>query len=251
MTASESTRSLPDVMQAMSRFLVAEATLGETLQSIVQLALTAVGPAEGVGLTMLEGRKTPVTVFASNAALSVTVDDAQYDDGVGPCLEAYRSRSIVCVDDPATVADQWPGYARAAAETGVGSTLSVPLVAGDLVYGALNLYATKNFAFSEADIETAQDFTSQAAVVLANASAYWDARDLASGLGEAMKSRAVIEQAKGKLMATGRYTADQAFEVLVTASQRSNLRLRDIADRMVNGTGTLAELVDPVDGDQR
>jgi len=237
-------------MEVMSRFLIAEATLGETLQAIVELALTAVDQADGVGLTMLEGRKKPVTVFASNAGLSVTVDQAQYDDGVGPCLESYRSRSIICVGDPAAVADQWPGYARAAADTGVGSTLSVPLVAGDQVYGALNLYATTNSAFSEDDIETAQDFTSQAAVVLANASAYWDARDLASGLGEAMKSRAVIEQAKGKLMATGRYTPEQAFEVLVTASQRSNVRLRDIADRMVNGTSTFTELAGPLEGGQ-
>jgi AmiR/NasT family two-component response regulator len=50
-----------------------------------------------------------------------------------------------------------------------------------------------------------------------------------------MKSRAVIEQAKGKLMASGRYHADQAFEVLARASQRSNIRLRDMADGIVNG----------------
>jgi len=114
--------------------------------------------------------------------------------------------------------------------------LSLPLTAADETFGALNLYARVRSAFDEAEIEAAGVIATQASIVLANASAYWDARDLATGLGEAMKSRAVIEQAKGKLMASGRYNADQAFEVLAQASQRSNIRLRDMADRIVNGT---------------
>jgi GAF domain-containing protein len=243
-TTTEAT-SVTDAMAAMSRFLVADATLGETLRRIAELALTAVGPAAGVGLTLLEGRRKPVTIFASDTALSAAVDQAQYDDDVGPCLEAYRRRTVIRVGDTSTAADQWPGFARAAATSGVGSTLSLPLLAGDAVYGALNLYARKRFAFQEADVEATRQFAGQASVVMANASAYWDARDLATGLGEAMKSRAVIEQAKGKLMATGRYDAEQAFEILVKASQRTNLRLRDIADRIVNNAEPPAQPSDP------
>lgn len=219
---------------ALSRYLVARATLGETLRWVAELAVVEVPSADAVGLTLLEARRKPVTVFATQATISTAVDQAQYDEDQGPCLEAFRSRQVVRVGDVATVATRWPGYARAAAAAGVRSTLSVPLVAADDVYGAMNLYARQLFAFSDADVTSTQVLVDQAAVVLANASAYWDARDLATGLGEAMRSRAVIEQAKVKLMASGRYDADQAFDVLVKASQRTGVRLRDLAERIVN-----------------
>ena len=237
MTAPESNvdTALRDATTALAGFLIAEVSLGETLRRIAELALAATD-ADGVGLTLLEGRKRPVTVFASNVDLSGEADQIQYLDDTGPCLEAYRERRVVRVGDAARVAAQWPGYARVAAAVGVRSSLSVPLMAADETYGALNLYARTRGAFSGGDVSKAQVFATHASVVLANASAYWDARDLATGLAEAMQSRAVIEQAKGKLMASGRYTAEEAFEVLARASQRTNVRLRDIAHRIVHAT---------------
>lgn len=238
MTTTESTSAVQSAATALSRYLVAGASLGETLQWVAELAVAEVGPASAVGLTLLQGRTKPVTVFESVSSVSAVVDRAQYENDTGPCLEAYRQRTTVRVGDVAAVVARWPAYAAAAVEAGVRSTLSVPLVAGAETYGALNLYARRAFAFSDLDIEVAQTFASQASVVLANASAYWDARDLADGLTEAMKSRAVIEQAKGKLMASGRYTADEAFDVLVRASQSRGIRLRDVAERLVNGPGS-------------
>jgi AmiR/NasT family two-component response regulator len=52
----------------------------------------------------------------------------------------------------------------------------------------------------------------------------------------AMDSRAVIEQAKGVLMAQRHVDADQAFDVLREASQRYNRKLRDIAHGIVEST---------------
>ena len=75
----------------------------------------------------------------------------------------------------------------------------------------------------------AHAFAAQAAVVLANARAYWELHDLAAGLQAAMQSRAVIEQAKGRLMATEGCTADEAFTLLaegVPARQRQAARAR-------------------------
>ncbi len=69
--------------------------------------------------------------------------------------------------------------------------------------------------------------------MLANAQAYWDARHLSEQLGQAMQFRAVIEQAKGVLMATGGRNADEAFQLLVRASQRENRKLRDVAADLV------------------
>jgi len=72
--------------------------------------------------------------------------------------------------------------------------------------------------------------------VLANAHAYWDARQLSARLGEAMEARSVIEQAKGILMSAQGCDDAQAFDVLVKASQRENLKLREVARRIVDDT---------------
>jgi GAF domain-containing protein len=127
----------------------------------------------------------------------------------------------------------WPAFRQAAAAHGIGSTLSLPMVVDKNVVGAMNLYAHEERAFDAHSAEIGLMFASQAAVVLANASAYWDARELSARLGEAMEHRADIEQAKGMLMAAQCCSSDDAFDLLVRASQRENVKLRDIAARMV------------------
>jgi GAF domain-containing protein len=179
---------------------------------------------------LVEGRPR-TAVFTDETAPEV--DQAQYDSGEGPCLTAFHERRVTQIHS--TLAPgPWPDFRRTAAEHGIRSTLSMPLLVDKSAVGALNLYSPDEDAFSVDDIETATLFASQAAIVLANAQAYWDARELSSGLAEAMKHRAVIEQAKGMLMTTQGCDEDDAFQLLVRASQRENLKLRDIAQRIVD-----------------
>jgi AmiR/NasT family two-component response regulator len=110
--------------------------------------------------------------------------------------------------------------------------LSLPLVAQEEGVGALNLYSRRG-TFTASDENVGAIFATQAAIVLVNAQAYWDARHLSEQLGEAMEYRAMIEQAKGILMAGGGRNADEAFQLLVRASQRENRNLRDIAAELV------------------
>jgi PAS domain S-box-containing protein len=58
---------------------------------------------------------------------------------------------------------------------------------------------------------------------------------LAEQMRQAMETRAVIEQAKGMLIAAHGCTPDQAFQMLSKSSQRTNRKLRDIATSMVEG----------------
>jgi len=64
---------------------------------------------------------------------------------------------------------------------------------------------------------------------------YESTREQAEHLDTAMKTRAVIEQAKGILMSQRRCDAEEAFALLAAASQRSNRKLRDIAQAIVDG----------------
>ena len=102
--------------------------------------------------------------------------------------------------------------------------------------GALNFYARTPAASSDEDVQVGLQFATQAAIVLANSQAYWDAHQLGQDMAEAMKSRATIEQAKGILMGAQRCSADDAFQILVRASQRENRKLREMAAEIVART---------------
>ena len=66
-------------------------------------------------------------------------------------------------------------------------------------------------------------------MVLANAQVYSDARQLNENLNQAMRSGATIDYAVGILMAHGGRSPEEAFQLLVRASQREARKLREIA----------------------
>ena len=231
---------LVEAIAAVSRFLVADRPLGETLEQVAELAVQAIPPAAAVGVTLLDDHRRPSTALWTHN-YAPRVDHAQYEEGAGPCLSAYKERRIIRVDDVRDVRDQWPAFSERAVEEGVFSCLSLPLVAGTDAFGAFNLYARTPGAFSAKHEADAEQFATGAAVVLSNASAYWGMFDLASGLQAAMESRAQIEQAKGILMASRRCSPEVAFQLLVQASQRNNEKLRDIAARIVTSQTARAD----------
>jgi hypothetical protein len=57
--------------------------------------------------------------------------------------------------------------------------------------------------------------------------------DVQEALSGALEHRAVIEQAKGVLMLAHGVDADQAFDLLRAYSQDKNIKVRDLADRVV------------------
>jgi AmiR/NasT family two-component response regulator len=58
---------------------------------------------------------------------------------------------------------------------------------------------------------------------------------LAENLERALTSRAVIDQAKGVIMARLGVNADDAFARLVSLSSRLNVKVRDLAGLIVEG----------------
>ncbi|MGH3745491.1 MAG: ANTAR domain-containing protein, partial [Mycobacteriales bacterium] len=81
----------------------------------------------------------------------------------------------------------------------------------------------------------ARTLAGYAAVALANAHLYETTSALAAQMADAMSSRAVIEQAKGVVIAQQHVDADEAFAILSRASQAANRKLRDIAQAVVDG----------------
>ena len=235
MTHPESHLTGPDplgrVVGALAAFVVGRQPLVETLNRVVELAREGIATADYVAVTTLRNGR-PETSVATDPMI-LEIDQAQYDAGSGPCLDAFREGRVERIRSTADDT-RWPEFGRAAAERGVLSTLSLPLMLDDEGLGGLNFYSTQVDGFSEEDIDRAGRFAVPASALLTNARLFWEARDLAENLEAAMTSRAVIEQAKGVLMAQRRIDADAAFDLLRKASQRENVKLRIIAQRIVD-----------------
>ena len=60
-----------------------------------------------------------------------------------------------------------------------------------------------------------------------------ECEDEVQALRAALKTRPVIDQAKGMLIAEHGCSPDEAFEMISEASQRANRKVRDIAQAMV------------------
>ncbi len=217
-----------DVVRLLDRF---EDVTG-FLDGLVRWAVDRTPGAEACGLTVEEaGRGVTVTYSGDLAARG---DERQYELDDGPCLQALRTGEVVAVADMAEES-RWGLYPERALEAGVHSSLSFPLSLGERGRGALNLYASRPHAFTDADGEAGRDWAGQASGAMLVA---WQMAERAKAVGDltqGMETRQVIGQAVGLLMAQRRCTADEAFDLLKGASQRNNEKLREVAARMVAG----------------
>ena len=217
----------PDVVRMLDEFDGVSRFLG----AVVRWAVARTPGAEACGLTV-EQAGHGVTVEYSGE-MAARADERQYELDDGPCLQAMRTGETVTSVDMATE-DRWGAYPQRAAEVGVRASLSLPLRIGSTGRGALNLYSTRAHAFTDDDRRAAESWASQAGGALSVALRMAEREAAVGNLQHGMVSRQVIGQAVGLLMAQRRCGADEAFELLKAASQRSNEKLRDLAQRLVD-----------------
>ncbi len=217
-----------DAFADMARALLAEGDVQHTLQKICDLAVETIDGCDHAGISFLKGRK--VDTPAASDDVPRKVDAIQYEVSEGPCLDAIREHEVFQTGDLGSER-RWPHFAaRAQRETGITSMLCFRLfVEGDTL-GALNLHSKAANAFGEESRTVGLVFAAHAAVALSSAMHH-------EQMEEALQSRDLIGQAKGILMAREGITADQAFDMLRRASQRLNVKLRDVAGGIIERSG--------------
>jgi GAF domain-containing protein len=207
----------------MAAQLRAEPTVGETLSRVLEYAMGAVG-CDYAGVLMVRSRR--VETAAVTDPLVERADELQMEHQEGPCLESIWQHEWFLIDD--TVSDpRWPKWGPAVAELGIRSALSIRLAERARAFGALNLFARDVGRFDADDASIGQIFGRHASVALANA------RHEAS-LEQAIDARHLIGQAQGILMERFDLDANQAFAVLRRYSQNHNVKLREVARRVVD-----------------
>jgi GAF domain-containing protein len=222
------------LLRDLNRVPFAGRDLHAILGDITAIAARGIPGAESTSITLIRGDE-PFTA-AHHGDMALDADELQYERGYGPCLDAGRGGVPLRIDDMRGET-RWPDYVARVQEVGVLSSLSMPLPYQNTSIGALNNYSSQPRAFAGDDsMSAALSVAESIAVVVANADAHAQLGEQAHNMRLAMESRAVIEQAKGVLMAQRHIDAEQAFEVLREASQRYNRKLRDIAQGIVAST---------------
>lgn len=202
----------------------------EAVEKLAKSILGEIQGADAVSITLME-HETISTTYSTDPAC-IEVDNVQYSNGTGPCIDAMRERKIKRTD-PLEREERWPQYAQAALKEGFTAVLAAPLELSGISIGALNLYSRSVSPFPEDTESAALAYATQVSYAIDYAKLYEQASVTVEQLEEALKSRAVIDQAMGILMERESVGSSEAFEMLRTASQHSNVKLRDIARKIV------------------
>ena len=226
---------LVESLTDLARTLTETESVRDTLQSILALALRSIPGCHAASVTVLDDKEQPSTIAATDEEI-YELDRRQYLLHDGPCMDAAR-RQQVNRWNLHEAEQRWPDFTDLAEQIGLRSYLSAGLGLAGRRLGALNLSSREPDGFSQLDEDLISLFTVPAAAAIVVVGRYFEARDLAAQLEQALQSRAAIDQAIGIVMAESRCDAEQAFATLTRASNNRNMKLRDLATEIVTRVG--------------
>jgi GAF domain-containing protein len=232
-------------LAGLSGVLTGHRPLRETLTEVAEFAVQSIPGADGAGLTMLDDDR-PQTVVSSAEFVHV-VDDVQYGLGEGPCLMAVETRRTQ-TSGSLGGEPRWPRFGPRVGRLGVHSVLSLPLLLPDRVVGALNVYAHGKDAFGSDALRVGELFARPAAVSVHNAQVLAQSQRLATQLGEALTSRAVIDQALGIIRSRTGASAEDAFDRLQAMSQSQHVKVAEVSRVLVEEAVRRAHARQPAGG---
>lgn len=203
--------------------------LAAALDSIAH-ALSRLAPGTHVGISSANSTGTLETLAATDP-LVFALDDLQYHLDEGPCLTAIREDHTVIIDD-AESEHRWPRFMPLAIDLGLGSYLGVSITVDDKPVGGLSLYSTTRTRLAADRLAHAKLFAEQAALVMAHTQRESDLR-------QALRTSRTIGNAIGIVMERFDLDDEEAFAYLCRLSQRTNVKLRDIAARLVRQSNDL------------
>jgi GAF domain-containing protein len=225
---------LAGVFARTSGLLLSSQTVDTALEVLTTLATETVRESDGAGVTLVDEHGDPTTTAATDPIVR-RLDGLQYELAEGPCLTAWKHRTAVRVADFARER-RWPRWAPAAAATGMRAALSAPLVAGDTTLGALKVYSHRPDTYDDHGEHLLTMFAAHSAVLLTHVRSYEDARQVSTGLRTSLRSRDLVNMAKGVLMAREGVDERTAFLLLSTRAAQEGRPLRELAESVAGTT---------------
>lgn len=215
-------------MAELVRGIAAPRRLEQVLAEVTAMAVEVIPGADIAGVLLVK-KGGEFESLADTDSLAAQLDKLQHDFGEGPCAEAALQETIVRSDDLRSE-PRWPKYAPAAVELGVLSSMSFKLYTADRTAGALNLFGHQpNVWNTEAETIGSVFAAHAAAAILAGSHA--------EQLYSAVSTRDRIGQAKGIIMERFGVDDVRAFDLLRMLSQENQMKLVDIAQRIIDTRG--------------
>lgn len=215
---------------------LAGASQPRSLNRLVNLATRQVRACCGASAGIWHGTEL-MTLVTSHPELPA-VTEVQLRAGRGPVLDALAGGEPVSVPDTLTE-QRWPEYAAAALRCGVRCSVSLAYHGGpqaipdERTAVTLSLFSARPRMLESSQLELAEMLITYGATVVGNAADYGDARRTALQLRDAAQARAVVDQARGMLMQSMGCGAEEAMRWLRRISQERNIRVADVASRIV------------------
>jgi GAF domain-containing protein len=217
-----------DIAQSIAeaaRTLNQPRSLDDTLQTIVEVACNSVPGFDQAGIATVE-KKGDVKTRAFTGDLVLDLDKVQYQFREGPCSLVLQGTVDVATSS-LRHEQRWTRYVPRAMASGVRSQLAVKLHLDHETLGGINFYSTTSDEVSDEAQTIARLFATHAAIALGHAQERESQND-------GMQTRKVIGQAIGILMERYEMNEDRAFAFLVRASSHENIKLRVIAQQLVD-----------------
>lgn len=181
---------------------------------------------------MLANTRGQLRLVASSEERMRLVELFEIQSAQGPCLDAFDTGHTVQANAVES-SIRWPTFAPRASEAGFRVMCAVPLRARTDTIGALNLFRGNDESFSDAELEIARAMAQVATIALLQERAIRERSMLAEQLQAALRTRVVIEQAKGMLAEYLSTTVDDAFGLLRKYARDHNRGLTDVARELV------------------
>ena len=228
----ESAGQSPGTLDAFVHAITEQRDGVEVLYRLAEhVAHTLDAAGAGVSLADPHGLLHPVTGISE---LSSALADAGSRHRQGPCVEAFRTRSTVAVDDLDDRAETWSGWVREARRWGVRAVIGVPIHARGTWLGGVDAYSLEPRTWRVDEQRRVGLLAGLAASHLLHLSELEQTMQRAEQLQHALDSRVVIEQAKGMLANDFGCTVDEAFEVLRRHARARGANLRTVAHAVVH-----------------
>jgi hypothetical protein len=214
-----------------------ESAVPALLKSIAQFAADLLPPVSYASVTLhAEGSYATV---AMTSELALAVDEAQYAEQAGPCLDALRTDEPTALPRiDATV--RWPRFRAEALRLGLRASLSIPLFAGrGTPIAALNLYGhdTDTMAPLIAAVLSTFESSSGDGAESMVAGIAPGTLQLVDGLIGAFGVRADIQRALGVIMSLEVTDADGAYAILRSRAAAATVSLTAAAGTVLMKAG--------------
>ena len=232
----DSTQTPPSAAESLHMLLASNHEIADFLNELAKLAaFEVIGPSEGYCAILLS-RNRRKTVVGHSSQTAKDLDETQAGFNEGPCLEAQLRHKVILSPD-VREETRWPRYMTTLRTSDIRSVMAAPLSLGETATAAMNFYALDPNAFTDEDIDEAQQFASLASLAVSVAIRIADAADAAEDRQQAMESRTAIDIAVGMIMAQQGCSQEEAFDLLAEVSSVRNVKVRDLARDLVASVG--------------